>query len=766
MDQKKLRELTKQEKARRGQDTAVPSVLKRKQEAKAAEIAAKRARAESAAMPPPALPKNSRLASAKAPEEARPSDVNDAEKQSPTATAPAPATAAVENDSAEAAAEEEAAVAPSPGAQLQAVEQVPMVAAEAAKATQAEADADPESDQALPEGFFDDPEQDAKVRGMEAPSRKAERELEEGLRRFEREMAAEQEKAEETRHEIDEKKYEVLAAEEEEFQTQLQSRLVKLREEWKDWEALGWNLICSPKETVRDAESPRTAHAENNSASESPKPLLVWEAGEIETRLRKHALELTEPAISRTVFFEGKLREVRASAERNAENLKQLHQQLASQESLKKTIDSFRSELCDWDKERRDHEHLLNEKTCLQENELSALRKMIEVQGYSTDACQRGLKNVGDLLAATKDEVSQLRDYCCERVDVNRDKIMKLRDEIESKLAASESTQFKLQDDVTNMATVFAHLKSEMERIGLVTAESMESVADLWRAKASAASVEEQQQTFIEFQRNLSDAVAALRLRVDHVVDEVKGHFQTAVRVISTSTSKQISSMRTQYSEDIGRLDEVMQQNESLSQVIRGGEDQARVQLQKLQEDFDKQIQELRLGLEKKVKIDPVSEQYVVEVQQLRRAWKDHEEHLASHDRARSLERDAMYAIVESQLIAAQMNVQDDQDRKNVALFGCKPEKGAGEGLLPNIDQTPRKKEVKAAAPIISLDKRCLSCCSNTGTVLAGFKIACLNYTPGPVEYHKVAYSRAELLQLQAKLLDQAKDQMQRAAGV
>ena len=101
-------------------------------------------------------------------------------------------------------------------------------------------------------------------------------------------------------------------------------------------------------------------------------------------------------------------------------------------------------------------------------------------------------------------------------------------------------------------------------------------------------------------------------------------------------------------------------------------------------------------------------------------------------------ERDAMHAIVESQLIAAEMNVQDDQDRKNVALFGCKPEKGDRDGLLPNIDQTPRKKEVKTASPIISLDKRCLSCCSNTGTVLAGFKIACLNYTPGPVEYHQV----------------------------
>lgn len=517
-------------------------------------------------------------------------------------------------------------------------------------------------------------------------------------------------------------------------------------------------------DVISQGDASELPHSKHD--SESLPPLLVIEAGEIETRLRKHALELTEPAISRTALFEGKLREVRVAAERNADNLKQLHQKLSSQDGLKKTIDSFRSELGEWDRERRDHEHLLNEKTCLQDNELSALRKMIEVQAYSTEACQRGLKNVGDLLAATKDEVTQLRDYCCDRVDVNRDKIMKLRDEVESKFAASESTQFKLHDDVTNMATVFAHLKSEMERIGLVTAETMESVADLWRAKASASSVEEQQQTFMEFQRNLNDAVASLRLRVNSVVDEVKGHFQTAVRVISTSTSKQIDTMRTQYAEDIGRMDEVMQQNASLSEILRGSEDQAKAHLQQLQEDLNKQMQELRVGLAEKVKVDPVSEQYVLEVQQLRRAWKDHQENLAGHDRARALERDAMHAIVESQLIAAQMNFQDDQDRKNVALFGCKPEKGDRDGLLPNIDQTPRKKEVKTTSPIISLDKRCLSCCSNTGTVLAGFKIACLNYTPGPVEYHQVSYSRAELLHLQAKLLDQAQDRIDRKSVV
>ncbi|CAE7320954.1 unnamed protein product [Symbiodinium microadriaticum] len=655
MDQKKLRELTKQEKARRGpgQGTAVASVLKRKQEAKA-ELA-KRAKAEAAKMLPPAVPKTAG-AESKEPEEAEVPEAKDAE-QIPAA-ADKEITEPLEEEDAE---QEEAMVgplaAPAESQQLKATGTLSAAPAEAPKPAEAEAE-EGQDDQALPEGFFDDPEQDAKVRGMEAPSRKAEREIEEGLRRFEREMAAEQEKAEETRHAIDEKKYEALAAEEEEFQTQLESRLVKLRQ-----------AASERKKGMDGADAPFPDVISQGDASELPHSKHDSE----------HALELTEPAISRTALFEGKLREVRVAAERNADNLKQLHQKLSSQDGLKKTIDSFRSELGEWDRERRDHEHLLNEKTCLQDNELSALRKMIEVQAYSTEACQRGLKNVGDLLAATKDEVTQLRDYCCDRVDVNRDKIMKLRDEVESKFAASESTQFKLHDDVTNMATVFAHLKSEMERIGLVTAETMESVADLWRAKASASSVEEQQQTFMEFQRNLNDAVASLRLRVNSVVDEVKGHFQTAVRVISTSTSKQIDTMRTQYAEDIGRMDEVMQQNASLSEILRGSEDQAKAHLQQLQEDLNKQMQELRVGLAEKVKVDPVSEQYVLEVQQLRRAWKDHQENLAGHDR---------------------------------------------------------------------------------------FKIACLNYTPGPVEYHQVSYSRAELLHLQAKLLDQAQDRMHRAAGV
>ena len=48
-----------------------------------------------------------------------------------------------------------------------------------------------------------------------------------------------------------------------------------------------------------------------------------------------------------------------------------------------------------------------NEKMCLQEDELSTLRKKLELQSFSTEACNRGLKSLGDLLAETKNLGSQ-----------------------------------------------------------------------------------------------------------------------------------------------------------------------------------------------------------------------------------------------------------------------------------------------------------------------------------------------------------------------
>ena len=223
MDQKKLRELTKKEKERRGQD--VPS--KRRHPEPKAKPGANKRLAQEVEMPPPKVPK-------KAVENGEKLEKIDP-KQVPVPVPEIPPEVPEISEKVEVEASETLAPEVNEAEDSPPAPPVPMAPAEpegpqSTPMTEANR-LDEEEPKGLPEGFFDDPDMDAKMRGEEAPSKKAERELEEGLKRFEREMQAEQEKAEEKRHEIDEEKYEVAAAEEQDFQVQLQSRLEKLRQQ-------------------------------------------------------------------------------------------------------------------------------------------------------------------------------------------------------------------------------------------------------------------------------------------------------------------------------------------------------------------------------------------------------------------------------------------------------------------------------------------------------------------------------------------------------
>merc|ERR1719443_2844094 len=65
---------------------------------------------------------------------------------------------------------------------------------------------------------------------------------------------------------------------------------------------------------------------------------------------------------------------------------------------------------------------------------------------------------------------------------------------------------------------------------------------------------------------------------------------------------------------------------------------------------------------------------------------------------------------------------------------------------------------------VISVDNRCLSCSGQAQHVLSGFKMACLQYAPGPVKFSWTGpvqlYKREELLDLRARLLEQAQEQL------
>mmetsp|Transcript_30352 Transcript_30352/g.77185 ORF Transcript_30352/g.77185 Transcript_30352/m.77185 type:complete len:588 (-) Transcript_30352:45-1808(-) len=544
-------------------------------------------------------------------------------------------------------------------------------------------------------------------------------------------------------------------------------------------------------------------------------PLLV-EAAAIENRLRHHVLELIEPTIKKQSLQDVRSREAKAAFDNLASEVAVIKRSVEGSESLRGMVETFRQELADWDRQRKEHEQLVGDRASLHEIELNELRRGIDRKGAELTATNRVLKSLGDSVTTARDEISELRTHCEHRLDLGRDKIAKLRDEFETRVMAVESDQHCLRDHHSSVDAQIRHIKIELETMQRDVEANVNSITDLWRMKVDVNLVEEQQQEFSEFARGVDAHVSGLGQQFGSLVDEVKAHFQTAAHVVGTSTAQQMDEMRAKYKEDVNRVDVVLAEMKEFMATQQGLEASLHDSISKVVEEDHRARETLRDCVDTSLKKRESDYQnFLIELGQLRRSVRILEANrekdcgfgapIAASPSGNtpasgggggggSVKRDILSMMVESMLLGATLEMQDDQDRKSISLFGFKA--GDDRGMsqtqscrLPDLQSTghctprmgptgknssPRKLRTSMAStfcsdgagqetrapPVVTLDKRCLSCSGSAATVMAGFKLACLQYAPTPVEYQKVKYSRSELIRLRIDLLNQVKEQL------
>lgn len=579
----------------------------------------------------------------------------------------------------------------------------------------------------------------------------------------------------------------------------------------------------------------------------APMTAFLIEVAEVETRLRQHILELIEPSIRKQGILEGRLREVKAYIGNTKDEVEDLKKISSGAEGIYSMVESFRVEMSSWDKQRHEHEAKVGDRLSMQETEINALRQSLEVlKGADHGSSSRTLKNFGDMLAAYKDENTDLRRFCLERIDLNRDKLAKLRDEFETRTMILENQMHHLQDMQTTTNTKVAHVEEIVSRMDRRVDESANGIADLWRSKASVTCVEEQQLDLTEFMRHVNSVVSSLKQQFGSLVDDVKGHFQTATQIVGKSTAQQMDTIRGQYEEDIHRIDTVRREIEEFVQIQSKAHEQLQKDLVDLRKKFffggaeeptaehseaaeepedteqpeaaavkaaavkasehpvaapskasDAQGMPERMGivqlhkalerLEKQRDID--SKGLQVEMAGYRKSIHDHEAILSEHSASIKQRKLIVNTLLETAMMGLHLEMQDDQDRKSIALFGVKGgNEKASSNNLPDIANngrsrppaiapssalkaSPRRRLTKGsettpsppdgdAGAVLAVDNRCLSCSGNAATVLAGFKMACLQYAPSPVEWEKSSYSRSDLIHKRIQLLQQAKASM------
>jgi len=528
----------------------------------------------------------------------------------------------------------------------------------------------------------------------------------------------------------------------------------------------------------------KPARKSNDPKEEEYSSAFLCEAAEIETRLRSHILELLEPTIRKTTILETKMKENRAALEARHTEMTELRKVKDDAEVLMKIVEGFQKEMGEWDKERHHHQQQLAEKMGLQEIELNALRRLLEQRNAATGGMERSLKSLGDLLATARDETTHLRTYAMERIDVNRDKMAKLHDELEQRTTNIENQVHELQDQQVGTNNIVNHMTETVDAMNLRVCQADENIADLWRSKAGVSCLEEQQQDLTEFMRHVNATVSSLRHQFGSLIEDVKKHFQEAANVVATTTSKQIEDMRSQCSAELLKVDIVSEKMErftrsssdrqlELKTEVREEHEKAKIELQGLKQSFDKQ-EHTRHVSDNNVSVD---------LAQLQKGITDLKAGRDSEESKSSLRNDIMEMLVESQLLSAYLDQQDDHDRRNVALYGyksgeSKDSKAALSCTLPDLGReraisarTPRKRMNSSSGmaggmhsngevPVLSLDKRCLSCSGSSTTVMAGFKLACLTYAPTQIEIEKAQYSRSDLITQRLDMLRHAREQL------
>lgn len=510
----------------------------------------------------------------------------------------------------------------------------------------------------------------------------------------------------------------------------------------------------------------------------------LCEAAEIETRLRSHILELLEPTIRKTTILETKVKEVRAAIEARHQEMIELRKTKDDAEGLMKIVEGFQTEMGDWDKERRHHQQQLTEKMALQEGEINALRRLLEQRNAATGGMERSIKGLGDMITTAREETTQLRTYAMERIDGNRDKMAKLRDELDQRTTNIENQVHELQDQQIGTNNIVNQTTETVETMNIRVGKADDNIADLWRSKAAVSCLEEQQQDLTEFMRHVNATVASLRNQFGSLIDDVKSHFQEAAFVVGTTTAKQIEVMRSQCSAEIRKIDEVTEKMDRFMQSSSNRDVELKTQVREENDNTKTELQGLKRSVDKQEKSRQVNDSNVsIELAQLQKGISDLKAQRESETIRSSMRNDIMEMLVETQLLSAYLDQQDEHDRKNIALYGYKTgdgkdSKAAMNCTLPDLGRdrvisprTPRKRMNSSGClagaghggsevPVLSLDKRCLSCSGSSTTVMAGFKLACLTYAPTQIEIEKAQYSRSELISQRLDMLRHAREQL------
>lgn len=503
------------------------------------------------------------------------------------------------------------------------------------------------------------------------------------------------------------------------------------------------------------------------------------ELAAVETRLRGTITELLQPTIQRTTLVCADLEQMKYQVSQHTRGLQEVQLGQFKVMEQMNTIQSFKEEMSRWDQQRRQHEISIDEKTVVMQEKMDAFKYSLDQKESALHHLHRSVDRMATELNRCTDEQEAQKEIFDGRIDEQSKKLNQARAEIDVCIASLELKHNALTDQLWSEETGLAKVAGELRKANGAFGQLEAVVAELQESKAEAAHLDKLRQEVSRMVHEANTSVTQMKTNVGTVVNDVKEHFRTASQTISAHNATFISEVRQQYQLE---LEEAAK--------LRGEVQDFMAQMAKSIDSLDARV----AGTD--AKADALAAEAREEVEELNKRRK--RDKTASDNELKALKsklkgvfdtNDAvrtglehitavMKTMIESDMIQCSLETQDSQDRSRIALLGVKDEDPAlcrtnhtePQRPRPEVQMKPgypKNRGVlrggpgvlsKPQEPVVKVDSRCLSCSMQAPLVMAAFKMACLQYTPSPVEYEGSHHERRELLTRRHSLLEAARD--------
>jgi len=493
------------------------------------------------------------------------------------------------------------------------------------------------------------------------------------------------------------------------------------------------------------------------------------EMAELETRIQRATLQLIQPTIHKTKRMEQDLEDLRDEIRRSSAMNKDIAPVAAKVEEQVVLVESFREEMSKWECERRSVQAHVSESLSVMKTDLDAFRLSLEKKDASLYGANRTMDRIVGELSRLQEGSEALRQHVDLRLGQTGKVLSGAKTDLECKLIGLETKLNRLSDELWGEETGLARAVAKITATNNLAMSLSEEMKRMQHDKANVTQLEAVQEDVNQLICDANTNVTKLQKTVDTMVEDVKAHFNTATNTVAAHNATMLSEVRESYQDELRQAAELrtevtqfMQETQKSVQRIDHTVDTGQRQTSELVKTVSEDVGELNKSRKRDNSDSTLASQTMKE--QLSKVT------VSSDTIAKCLEHfgSVVTILLKSERVASALSEQENIDRNKVALMGYRENKPAGARPPSKSARRPSSRQQEAreegsdgGEAVISVDNRCLSCSGQAQHVLSGFKMACLQYAPGPVTFSKKLYKREELLDLRHRLLEQAQEQLQ-----